>query len=168
MPQSKVYTAGPTQVAFNMTPMIDCTFQLIIFFILTTQIASSDYVRLKLPDPDNNIARKHELPQKVVVNVVPYSEEKIKADSTKLGLAMQYRVRTSSFDRGDIEQLVGQLIRAKREAAPAAGGKAAELVVELRSDRSVYYSEVEPVLRALQRAGLGTMYITAERMKHGD
>lgn len=34
----------------DMTPMIDVTFQLIIFFMVVTQITSQENVNLRLPD----------------------------------------------------------------------------------------------------------------------
>ncbi|MBT7171008.1 MAG: hypothetical protein HN909_04480, partial [Phycisphaerales bacterium] len=40
----------------DLTPMIDCVFQLIIFFMLTAQMAS-DQAKLILPKPKNTIAR---------------------------------------------------------------------------------------------------------------
>ncbi|MCC6575417.1 MAG: biopolymer transporter ExbD [Planctomycetes bacterium] len=35
---------------FDMTPMIDCVFQLLIFFIVCTQITQQENVQLRLPD----------------------------------------------------------------------------------------------------------------------
>ena len=165
MPESKVYSRGRAQVAFNM---IDCTFQLIIFFILSTTMASQDYVRMSLPDPDNTVAKDYEGLDKVVVNVVPYPAEKVKADSSLLGMAMEYRLGVGRFSKNDIGRLVRQLTHRRREReSESTPGKTGEFVVELRADRGVHYTEIEPVLQALQQARLGSMYITAERAKHG-
>jgi len=38
------------EAAADLTPMIDVTFLLIIFFVVVTQIASQDHVDLRLPD----------------------------------------------------------------------------------------------------------------------
>jgi biopolymer transport protein ExbD len=165
MPQTGLYKKGRPQIAFNMTPMIDCTFQLIIFFILTTQIASADYVRVELPRPDNNVAKEYEL-NKAVVNVVPYSKKHVAADSSLRGAAMEYRLGADRFRKEQVGQLVGALTRLRRERElrkAAGGGKAGQFVVELRADRSIYVSEVEPVFQALRAARLGRMYITADR-----
>ncbi|HNX27429.1 MAG TPA: biopolymer transporter ExbD, partial [Phycisphaerae bacterium] len=40
----------------NLTPMIDCTFQLIIFFILTAQMASQELAKVSLPEPVKSMA----------------------------------------------------------------------------------------------------------------
>ncbi len=54
----------------NMTPMIDVVFQLIIFFMLVTEMAQADLEVLTLPEaseasPDNNPEKK-----RIVVNVL--------------------------------------------------------------------------------------------------
>ena len=166
MARSKVYRTGRARIAFNMTPMIDCTFQLIIFFILTTQLASQDYVRIQLPEPDRNVAKEYEV-EKLVVNVVPYTKEEIAEDKALRGQAREYRISVNRYDRDDVEGLVRQLVQARRqrEVRAAAEGKAAAeaFTVELRADKSVHFVAVEPVLQALQEAKLPKMYITAVR-----
>jgi len=166
LPQSMVYRTGRARVAFNMTPMIDCTFQLIIFFILTTQLASQEYVRIELPKPDRNVAKEYEL-NKVVVNVVPHTDAEIDEDETLRGLAREYRISVDRFDKKDIDGLIARLIQFRRQAesSEAGEGKAGSgaFTVELRADRGIYFQEIEPVLQALQEARLGRMYITAVR-----
>ena len=186
MPESKVYKRGRGQIAFNMTPMIDCTFQLIIFFILTTQIASQDYVQLNLPSPDRNVAREYEL-DKVIVNVVPYSKENVRRAGSELGKpspllgrAEWLRLGLDRFRVGpewpfitreavdmyprarQIDKLVRRLTGARRKHLQEGGEKQKELVVEVRADRSIAYVDIEPVLQALQHARLGSMYITVK------
>lgn len=169
MPKSKVYQQGRGRIAFNMTPMIDCTFLLIIFFMLATQLASENYVQMKLPDPDNNVAKEYEGLDKVIVNVVPYSDREISEKPSLAGAAKAYKLSVSAFGKQDIDKLVRRLTqeRREREQGTKAAGKTGDFVVELRADRSVHYTEIEPVLQALQRARLGSMYITAEQRRHG-
>jgi biopolymer transport protein ExbD len=47
---------GGGSMDINMTPMIDCTFQLIIFFILTAQIASEEVAKVAVPEPHHSMA----------------------------------------------------------------------------------------------------------------
>ena len=53
MAKKSVYSSAgqPVQVEFNMTPMIDVTFQLILFFILVGQVASDALARMLVPEP---------------------------------------------------------------------------------------------------------------------
>ncbi len=167
MPESQVFKRGRSNVTFNMTPMIDVTFQLIIFFMLTTQMASKDWVRLNLPDPANSVARDYKV-AKAVVNVIPFSSERIKQDPSLAGLAQEYRLGVHSFPKGNIDRLVRELTQTRRERkAQESGGKGELFVVELRADRGIHYAEIEPVLQALQQARLGNMYITAKAPPQG-
>ena len=51
MRRSFVYKMGSKagDVSFNVTPLVDCTFLLVIFFILTSQMASDSLTTLSLP-----------------------------------------------------------------------------------------------------------------------
>ena len=61
---------------FDMTPMIDCTFQLIIFFMLVTDMASLRTEALTLPAASRVIDAKNE--DDLVVNVM--ADGKVKVD----------------------------------------------------------------------------------------
>lgn len=162
MARSTIYRSGRAQLTFNMTPMIDCTFQLIIFFMLTTQMASADYVTMKLPDPDTSVARTYEV-NRVIVNIVPYSSGRVSREPALRGAALEYRLGIYRVEKANVGKLVRELLRVQRESP-----RPEDFVVELRADRSISYSEIEPVLLALQEAELGRMHITALRELRGD
>jgi biopolymer transport protein ExbD len=42
---SLIYRRGPAQISANLTPMIDVTFLLIVFFVLVSQIVEVENVR---------------------------------------------------------------------------------------------------------------------------
>lgn len=50
MPRRKRTSEGDGTGAIDLTPMIDCVFQLIIFFMVVTQITTQENVNLRLPD----------------------------------------------------------------------------------------------------------------------
>ena len=162
MAKSRVHKPGPADMAFNMTPMIDCVFQLLIFFMLTTQMASADFVNMRVPKPDLSQARKPVEENKAVVNVVPFSQTEIKADSAKKGMAKEYKLGSLVIATNNLENLVTELKNAKRTSKDPK-----EFVVELRADQSIRYDHIEPVLQAMQQAELGKMYITAMREPQG-
>ncbi len=162
MAKSGVHKSGPAEMTVNMTPMIDCVFQLLIFFMLTTQMASADLVILDPPKPDISQAREPQEENKVVVNVEPFTKEEIEADSARKGMAKRYRLKTAKIERGNIEKLVRELDKARRTSK-----NPKEFVVELRADKSIRYDQIEPVLQAMQQAELGKMYITAMREPQG-
>ncbi len=162
MAKSGVHKSGPAEMTVNMTPMIDCVFQLLIFFMLTTQMASADFVNMKVPKPDLSQAKKPQEGNKAVVNVEPFTEEEIIANSAKKGLAKQYGMGSLKIEVGNIEKLVRELDKARRTSE-----NPKEFVVELRADKSIRYDQIEPVLQAMQQAELGKMFITAMREPQG-
>ncbi|MCD4698977.1 MAG: biopolymer transporter ExbD [Phycisphaerae bacterium] len=162
MAKSRFHKPGPAEITVNMTPMIDCIFQLLIFFMLTTQMASADFVNMKVPKPDLSQAKKPQEGNKVVVNVEPFTKEEIIANNARKGMAKQYGMGGLEIERGNIEKLVRELGKARRTSM-----KPEEFVVELRADKSIRYDQIEPFLRAMQQAELGKMFITAMREHQG-
>ncbi|MDP7009367.1 MAG: biopolymer transporter ExbD [Phycisphaerales bacterium] len=66
-----------TTLNANMTPMIDVTFLLIVFFVVVSQIVDRDVIALDLPAPTDAMASVSETPQKLVINVVPFGEGEV-------------------------------------------------------------------------------------------
>jgi biopolymer transport protein ExbD len=118
------------EVGFNMTPMIDVVFQLIIFFLLSSHLAKQEKeVPLPLPAAASGKAEAADDRPRLTVNVL--------ADGT---LLVANRMVTA-------EDLT-PLLRERR----AAHGEALE--VRIRGDRGVLYGRVEPVLLACVKAGI--------------
>ncbi len=53
---------------FNMAPMIDVVFLLIIFFTLVSTFVSAENVRMDLPNPDKSKAQNIKVIDRVVIN----------------------------------------------------------------------------------------------------
>lgn len=118
------------EVGFNMTPMIDVVFQLIIFFLLSSHLAKQEtHLALPLPTAASGRETPDDDKPRITVNVL--------ADGT---LLLANRSVTG-------DDLVGIL----RERLATHGG---ELEVRIRSDRSVAYAHVEPIMLACARAGI--------------
>ena len=117
-------------VGFNMTPMIDVVFQLIIFFLLSSHLAQQETrYELPLPAAKSGKADPADERARLTINVL--------ADGT----AMFAGRATPS------EELSRQL--AERRSVHGD-----DLEVRIRSDRSVEYSRIEPILLACARAGI--------------
>lgn len=164
---SKVFTRGRASIGFNMTPMIDCTFQLILFFMLTTQMASAEYVDMEVPKPHQSIGREIEPDGKsleVLVSVAPYSRGEIAQDKTGTlkGDVKFFQLGTLRIKPEQKDRLILELKRIKRREA-----KDREMIVEIRADRSIEYGLVEPVLRAITAAEIGKMRLTVMREQRG-
>jgi biopolymer transport protein ExbD len=122
--------AVSSSVGFNMTPMIDVVFQLIIFFLLSSHLAKQEtQLPLPLPTAESGRATPADDRPRLTVNVL--------ADGTLL-------VANRAIAADD---LFGVL--AERRAAHGD-----DFEVRIRGDRSVPYSRVEPVMLACARAGI--------------
>lgn len=117
-------------VSINMTPMIDVTFLLIIFFLVSSHLAKQENnVRLDLPETrtgiDSEFSNQH---RTSTVHVLP--------DGT-----YQMGGHTMSIES------IGKAIATRHAETP--GG----LRVRIRTDRSVPYSVISKLLKACTQAG---------------
>ena len=125
----------PTQhrsrdLGFNMTPMIDVVFLLIIFFLVSSHLAKQEVqMELPLPEAASGTAPPNIPARRLTLNVLPDGE---------LRLAGR-RVLP--------DQLETRLQEAQRHSPT-------ELEVRIRSDRSVPYRSIEPLMLACARAGV--------------
>ena len=118
------------QIEFNMTPLIDVVFLLIIFFLVSSHLARQEtQLELELPtaasgDPDPDYSRP-----RVTINVRPDGEVLLGNSSAT-------------------PEEIARRLRYEREHT------ADELEVRIRGDRSVPYAVVEPILLACVDAGV--------------
>ncbi|MCE9525472.1 MAG: biopolymer transporter ExbD [Planctomycetales bacterium] len=118
------------EVGFNMTPMIDVVFQLIIFFLVSSHLAKQEVqLTLPLPEAKSGIAEKPSEKPRLTVNVL--------ADGTLLLAGRQVTA----------DELRARLVERQKDL-----GKDVE--VRIRGDRSTAYKHVEPVMLACARSGI--------------
>jgi len=130
-------------VEFNMTPMIDVVFLLIIFFLVSSHLARQD-VQMPLPLPD---ASSGKLPEdaerpRVVINISAQGE-----------LRMAGRQLT-------LDQLKAQLSERLSESGQ-------DLEVRIRSDRNVLYRNINPVMRSCAEVGIWNVTFAVFRPGEG-
>ncbi len=129
---------GPARVEANLTPLIDVTFLLIVFFVLVSQIVELENVDLDLPTPIDPVSELAGDEQRAVVNIVPKPG----------GDILEYRLGGKSYgaDRDGLKAITARLA-SMYENNPG-------LSVNLRADASTHYRWVEPVLQAVSSAAL--------------
>lgn len=116
------------QVSFNMTPMIDVVFLLIIFFLVASHFAKQESIELDLPVA-NSATVDNEETKRVTLNV--------KEDGSLF---------LGSFPITEID-LEPRIKRAIQQ-----NGK--DLEVRIRSSHTVAYERVEPIMTACAKAGV--------------
>lgn len=144
------------EIDFNMTPLIDVAFQLIIFFILASRIASGALTELELARPVASQAipaAEIETPNRVIVNVV--LSDQAEKNPAWTGRAKGYVISGEQIGREAYPRLV-ELFKKRRQQ-----GNPQEFYVEIRADQRVNFGDIEPVMRAATEAGIVRMNLTA-------
>ena len=121
----------------NMTPMIDVTFLLIVFFVVVSQIVDRDVIPLDLPAPEHAKAMVSNAESKMVVNIVPHT------DGSVAGIVVgQYTIDTNEM--------------AKLSAIVSEGLSTGTNEIHLRADRATEYQYIHRVIEAIREAGSTT------------
>ena len=115
---------------FNITPLIDIVFQLIIFFLVASHFVRNENLEVvELPEATQRESDEAESPHRLVVTITANRAMHVAGNAVDL-------------------TAVEQMIAAGLEASPQ------RFEVRLRGDRSVPYELVEPILLACARAGV--------------
>jgi biopolymer transport protein ExbD len=164
MAKRRIAGSGTGEV--NMTPMIDCTFQLIIFFILTAQMAS-EQAKVLVPEPQVSQALSEAdgsvMPSRVTVNIVGKYGDKGDEDERESIVATHaehFQVGAEKIELDETGRLV-EILTERLVLAGQRGIKAEDFYVEIRGDRDITFGQVVPVLEAAAMAKIKKMCITA-------
>jgi biopolymer transport protein ExbD len=152
-----------------MTPLIDVTFLLIIFFMIISNFISEQAVEMIVPELTESTARALESPRRVVVNVAPKPYNPGDRTDDPLawsGQAHWVEVDARRFDMGRLEEVTAALSLAFQNA-PRDGDGNSLLEVLLRADAALQYDQVAPVLTAITGAGIDKVHIVSYLSGHG-
>ena len=138
------HTPGGGRTEFNMTPMIDIVFLLIIFFMLITRFVSAEIADVALPDPEASQARELKLLDKVVLNLqyTPGVDEPT--------------VRLGPFLVSTMQELQDLLVETREQP----GNEAVQVI--FRADRELEYRYVREAMDAVAAAGIERLNIGAQ------
>lgn len=148
MARKKRYTGtGTGAVGFNMTPMIDLVFNLIIFFILTSQFTRLETEDVVLPKSITAVNKDTTTFRNVVINIVNPDNPTV----IVFGQKVDHQIR-------GVENELTQLLKG-RKASLAADET---MNVILRADAEVPYEDVARVMLAAGAAQIQGWWITTE------
>jgi biopolymer transport protein ExbD len=126
------------EVGFNMTPMIDVVFLLIIFFLVSSHLAKQEaQMDLPLPVADSG-EESNDQARRLTLNVT--------SDGTLL-------LAGRTLDR---DRLQPRLAAARQEHGD-------DLEIRIRSDRSVPYRAISPIMLACARSGIWNVTFSVYR-----
>ncbi len=131
-------------IKMNMTPMIDCVFLLLTFFMIVSEMSSLNMESLALPYADQ---ASIERPQGTLLTV------NIRKDDAKRGFV---RIMGRTYDKDKLAELVRkEAIKSGREHDSGHPGvKIHNLKVLVRCDRGAKYKTVQWVFDACSKNGV--------------
>ncbi len=122
--------AKPKSLAFNLTPLIDVTFLLIVFFVMSSQMISEETaMEMTLPRETSGEAAEKDETGKIIVNVP-------NAEAIFIGAK-----------RVSLPELRERLVREKSRATGPVSAR-------IRTNRDVPYGAIEPILVVCAQAGV--------------
>jgi biopolymer transport protein ExbD len=134
-PPSRSRDAG---VRFNITPLIDICFNLIVFFALASLYVKKETAQgVNLPAARQFDANEQSSPRRLTIT---------------LGQDRRIFVAGEQVARDDVERLLVE----RADSEPQT------LDVRLRADRSVPFADVKPVILACARHGLTNLKVAVE------
>lgn len=166
-------------VGFDMTPMIDCVFQLIIFFMLVTDFANTQMERVMLPKATEAEEDKEPARKRLMINFVHQPDNNKdcpdfrKAYDTKGNLVntcankSHWKVKVASkvYSYAQLEEYLTLQGDADRE--PQAGVDRSKWLsnrpLMIRSDAAAVYEVLEKVFAACARARIWKIEIGASK-----
>lgn len=131
-----VFARGPTRLEAALTPLIDITMLLIVFFVLVSQIGVKDQVPMRLPRPAPSAAVPPGREPRVVVNAIADGAGGV---SVWRFAGVEYAPTEAGL------QALGGAVAAGLRAQPA-------LEVNLRADAAMRYEAIAPAIDAIGRA----------------
>jgi len=124
----RVPTRPRSASEFNITPLIDIVFLLVIFFLVASHFARSEPTEeVNLPEAERTA--EEEIPRRLTITV--------QADGT-------YSTNAQVVSLETLEQMI----------AEGAGDRPDEYAVRVRGDRDVPYRSIEPIMLACARNGV--------------
>ncbi len=123
-----IHTQRHKDLRFNMAPMIDVVFLLIIFFMLVSTFVTAENVRMELPNPDKSLAQNVKVVDRVVINC--------RISDTGTEQRALYSVGPNPVE--SLEKISERLSAAK-QANP-------QLRVIIRADKRLRYEQVRTVM----------------------
>jgi len=132
----------------NMTPMIDVVFQLLIFFILVTELQSRDFEKLTLPKAEEAKSDINVPQGRTTINVMKNGDVVIMGNTLTL-------------------ERLGEVLRAMAEFKMDEEGHS-EKIILIRGDREVDYVHVQDVMEKCVQNNIYKISFAAKRSDNED
>lgn len=133
-------------ITFNMAPMIDVVFLLIIFFMLVSTFASAENIPMDIPHPERSLARNVKIVDRVVINCRTADTRAAEEDQ-----AVLYSIGPN---RPESLESINRRLAAAHAANP-------KLKVIIRADKRLRYEHVRAVMSVVAENQIEDMSLVA-------
>ena len=142
--------------SFNMTPIIDIVFLLIIFFLVVCQFIEAENFPVNVPDNCDYAQSATESKSSLTTVTV------MKTDDERVGFAVGSQIVTASSHLALIDQLA-ELIDVRLKDSPAENK-----IVTLRIDKDIYFSDAQHALAAVAASSATDVQLATMKQKRPD
>ncbi len=129
----------------NLVPMIDIIFQLLVFFMVASHLATVEREPVKLPQPVHSQARDKPLKNRLVINLLGDGTGRIR------------KIKANADLVRDLPSLMDMLLHYGPRLQASQG------TVVIRADKNMQFAEIEKVLQAVANAGVSSIHVAAEQ-----
>jgi len=129
----------------NLTALLDVVLQLIVFFILVSQLGLEDHPELNLANPENPQVQRAGQDHRLIVNLLAVGAEINPQSESRSAQLAAIKIGEATFGTRDMAR-VTEFLAGQLETDP-------DLRVLVRADAGLPFESVRPVLEALRTAG---------------
>ncbi|MCB9846806.1 MAG: biopolymer transporter ExbD [Phycisphaeraceae bacterium] len=132
----------------SLTPLVDVTFLLIVFFVVVAHLSSNERIPMPLSRVESAETAPDKLQRRVVINVIPAER--------RSSMGGDYLVGVRTFGSGDADLArLRDLLATRRASQPDAAAV-------IRAARTEPYERIHPVLEACRLAGMTDVRLVTE------
>ena len=143
MARKKKDPLSAEDIELNMTPMIDVVFNLIIFFMIVTDMTQKELEDLVLPDSKASVEDKDDQEDtRVIINITKHP----KTWASKK--EVQIKIKAVEYDLDALKSHLWKIAETKRNPDDPSGANPSEVFVLVRCDREIPWKEVQWVMQA--------------------
>jgi biopolymer transport protein ExbD len=145
----KIHAPQGDESKMNMTPMIDIVFNLVVFFMLSIDLAQKEYVPLELPYARNGIEDKEGEIERLTVNLLPSGDIKFKGGVWALATG------TPAQQVAALVALRNELQRLTSNPALRESDRSSKVPLMIHGDRNARWQYVQWIMQVCAEPTIG-------------
>ena len=146
----------------NSTSLMDLVLNLLMFFVLLANFSMAELPPMTPPNPLSSEARPSIEPDKVTVNIIPELDASGQPTGAARAIKFGSNQELAPQETARLTQLLAyEREKSLRDVKEKDRSTARGVTVDLRADQALRYDQVQPVMAAIQRAGIRQINLVA-------